>query len=136
MWNLMHCTNTRFLFLFFSCLSLDRCRAQLEWVYFCIGGKMGVFFDDDDVFYRTTGSPQAKSPAGSSAGALQPTTPTAPANKALQNVKGDHPSVIWPFKLREKGRNYLSGTYWLKLYYFGTMLVSTCYPHLLNWNCC
>ncbi|XP_044260577.1 synaptotagmin-7 isoform X3 [Tribolium madens] len=43
---------------------------------------------------ETTGSPQAKSPAGSSAGALpsEARTPTAP-NKALQNVKGDHPSV-------------------------------------------
>ncbi|KAF2879603.1 hypothetical protein ILUMI_26567, partial [Ignelater luminosus] len=43
---------------------------------------------------ETTGSPQAKSP-GSSAGALIPPearTPTATANKALQNVKGDHPS--------------------------------------------
>lgn len=48
----------------------------------------------DILFCRTTGSPQAKSPAGSSAGALPPEarTPTAP-NKALQNVKGDHPSV-------------------------------------------
>ncbi|KAG5899658.1 hypothetical protein JTB14_036029 [Gonioctena quinquepunctata] len=44
---------------------------------------------------ETTGSPQAKSPAGSSQGALPPEarTPTAPANKALHNVKGDHPSV-------------------------------------------
>ncbi|XP_076254278.1 synaptotagmin 7 isoform X2 [Rhynchophorus ferrugineus] len=47
---------------------------------------------------ETTGSPQAKSPAGSSAGALVPPearTPTAPANKALQNVKGDHPSMAF-----------------------------------------
>ncbi|KAH1011087.1 hypothetical protein HUJ04_000526 [Dendroctonus ponderosae] len=46
----------------------------------------------------TTGSPQAKSPAGSSAGALVPPearTPTAP-NKALQNVKGEHPSTDSP----------------------------------------
>lgn len=45
--------------------------------------------------FRTTGSPQAKSPAGSSQGAIPPEarTPTTPANKALQNVKGDHPSV-------------------------------------------
>ncbi|XP_045468700.1 synaptotagmin-7 isoform X3 [Harmonia axyridis] len=44
---------------------------------------------------ETTGNaPQAKSPAGSSTGALPPEarTPTA-SNKALQNVKGDHPSV-------------------------------------------
>lgn len=44
---------------------------------------------------ETTGnSPQAKSPAGSSSGALPPEarTPTAPQNKALQNVKGEHPS--------------------------------------------
>nr|XP_022920497.1 synaptotagmin-7 isoform X2 [Onthophagus taurus] len=45
---------------------------------------------------ETTGSPQAKSPAGSSAGAGPPEarTPTAP-NKALQNVKGDHPSMAF-----------------------------------------
>ncbi|XP_074035554.1 synaptotagmin 7 isoform X2 [Leptinotarsa decemlineata] len=46
---------------------------------------------------ETTGSPQAKSPAGSSQGALPPEarTPTAPANKALHNVKGDHPSMAF-----------------------------------------
>ncbi|XP_060534338.1 synaptotagmin-7 isoform X2 [Cylas formicarius] len=47
---------------------------------------------------ETTGSPQAKSPAGSSGGALVPSeakTPTAPANKALQNVKGEHPSMAF-----------------------------------------
>ncbi|XP_066148772.1 synaptotagmin-7 isoform X3 [Euwallacea fornicatus] len=46
---------------------------------------------------ETTGSPQAKSPAGSSAGALVPSearTPNA-SNKALQNVKGDHPSMAF-----------------------------------------
>ncbi|XP_056638756.1 synaptotagmin-7 isoform X3 [Diorhabda sublineata] len=44
---------------------------------------------------ETTGSPQAKSPAGSSQGALPPEarTPTASSKGALQNVKGDHPSV-------------------------------------------
>ncbi|GJQ85294.1 hypothetical protein Trydic_g23191 [Trypoxylus dichotomus] len=42
---------------------------------------------------ETTGSPQAKSPAGSSSGAIpaEARTPTA-SNKTLQNVKGDHPS--------------------------------------------
>ncbi|KAI4454632.1 hypothetical protein MML48_9g00013092 [Holotrichia oblita] len=47
----------------------------------------------------TTGSPQAKSPAGSSSGAIpaEARTPTAP-NKALQNVKGDHPSKGWKLK--------------------------------------
>ncbi|KAJ8975649.1 hypothetical protein NQ317_012987 [Molorchus minor] len=46
---------------------------------------------------ETTGSPQAKSPAGSSQGAVpsEARTPTAPANKALQNVKGDHPSMAF-----------------------------------------
>lgn len=46
---------------------------------------------------ETTGTtPQAKSPAGSSAGGLpsEARTPTA-SNKALQNVKGDHPSMAF-----------------------------------------
>ena len=61
------------------------------------------------MFYRTTGSPGSKSPAGGSSGPGagggggggsgaggigEPRTPTAGAqNKQLQNVKGDHPSV-------------------------------------------
>ena len=65
-------------------------------------------------FFRTTGSPSSKSPAGgsggpasgvagataapgsgaSNAGSVEPRTPTAgPQNKQLQNVKGEHPSV-------------------------------------------
>lgn len=53
------------------------------------------------MFSRTTGSPQAKSPGGSSSGVVPPSPPTAPQNKALHNVKGaagDHPSVsTWIF---------------------------------------
>ncbi|XP_044738985.1 synaptotagmin-7 isoform X2 [Chrysoperla carnea] len=46
---------------------------------------------------ETTGSPQAKSPGGSSSGVVPPSPPTAPQNKALHNVKGaagDHPSAF------------------------------------------
>lgn len=51
--------------------------------------------------YRTTGSPGSKSPASgappqpasSSTGNPELKTPPTAHNKALQNVKGDHPSV-------------------------------------------
>ena len=58
------------------------------------------------LFFRTTGNPGSKSPAGASGGpgggggsvvgggVGEPRTPTAgPQNKQLQNVKGEHPSV-------------------------------------------
>ena len=45
---------------------------------------------------RTAGTPGSKSPAGSGGACSsvpEVKTPTAPQNKALQNVKGEHPSV-------------------------------------------